>query len=157
GPFSPRDGYLGGDPHPDRGLPMTAAKTTPLARTLRKVLDGAKTQQLGDRDLLERYLTLRDESAFVALVRRHGPRVLAACRGVLTPAAEVEAASRAPSRGRRNRPKTLRWQDASGSGLSAAAPRAPARPRGQVLHRRKHEAKVPARPADADLSWREAC
>ena len=30
--------------------------------------------------LLERYLTGREEAAFAALVRRHGPMVLAVCR-----------------------------------------------------------------------------
>ena len=74
---------------------MAAARTPPNVRALRKVLEGAKAQHLCDRDLLERYLTQRDESAFVALVRRHGPRVLAGCRQVLAHDADVEDAFQA--------------------------------------------------------------
>src|SRR5262245_32489979 len=36
-----------------------------------------------DRQLLERFLGRREESAFVALLRRHGPMVLGVCRRVL--------------------------------------------------------------------------
>jgi len=38
---------------------------------------------LADARLLERYASDRDEPAFEALVRRHGPMVMAVCRGVL--------------------------------------------------------------------------
>ena len=38
---------------------------------------------LDDGQLLERFAKRRDEAAFAALVERHGPMVLAACRGLL--------------------------------------------------------------------------
>jgi RNA polymerase sigma factor (sigma-70 family) len=38
---------------------------------------------LSDPDLLRRFLRERDDSAFVVLVRRHGPLVLGACRRIL--------------------------------------------------------------------------
>src|SRR5438105_15930868 len=37
----------------------------------------------GDAQLLERFIELRDEAAFEALVRRHGPMVLGVCRRIL--------------------------------------------------------------------------
>jgi hypothetical protein len=37
-----------------------------------------------DRELLQRCLGARDEAAFEALVRRHGPMVFDVCRGVVT-------------------------------------------------------------------------
>jgi DNA-directed RNA polymerase specialized sigma24 family protein len=38
---------------------------------------------LPDPQLVQRYVADRDEAAFTALVQRHGPMVLAVCRGVL--------------------------------------------------------------------------
>ncbi len=38
---------------------------------------------LSDGQLLERYLRHREDAAFAALVRRHGPMVLSVCRRVL--------------------------------------------------------------------------
>ena len=45
--------------------------------------DHASMGAVDDADLLARYLDRRDERAFEALVRRHGPRVLRTCRGRL--------------------------------------------------------------------------
>jgi RNA polymerase sigma factor (sigma-70 family) len=53
---------------------------------------------LGDEELLEQFLTRRDEAAeeaFAELVRRHGPMVLGACRRVLRDAHEAEDAFQA--------------------------------------------------------------
>src|SRR5690349_9835913 len=45
-----------------------------------------------DADLLERFLAQREEAAFAALLRRHGPMVLAVCRRVLRHAQDAEDA-----------------------------------------------------------------
>lgn len=39
--------------------------------------------EAGDRELLQRYITLRDESAFAILVKRYGPTVLGVCGRIL--------------------------------------------------------------------------
>ena len=50
---------------------------------------------LADSELLERFATRRDTGAFEALVQRHGPMVLAVCRGVLKDPNDAEDAFQA--------------------------------------------------------------
>jgi RNA polymerase sigma factor (sigma-70 family) len=62
---------------------MSAVLMTNLGRDLRRLVLLGGASGLTDAELLERFLTLRDEAAFESLVRRHGPMVLAVCRRVL--------------------------------------------------------------------------
>src|SRR5881396_3824151 len=61
-----------------------------IVRFLHKVCAAQGNCDLTDRELLERFLSGRDESAFSFLVRRHGPMVFGVGRRVLGDCHEAE-------------------------------------------------------------------
>jgi RNA polymerase sigma factor (sigma-70 family) len=74
---------------------MAAGQLNPVMRHLRRVAllqDGAG---LTDAQLLEGFLARREEAAFAALVRRHGPMVFGVCRRVLGDIHDAEDAFQA--------------------------------------------------------------
>jgi len=62
------------------GIPNRAPQT--LVRRVRELASQGQSP-LADRELLRRFATEHDESAFNAIVRRHGPMVLDLCRRML--------------------------------------------------------------------------
>src|SRR4051812_47656783 len=59
------------------------SNTVTLTRQLHRLVQGEGPEQWPDRELLRRYAAGRDEAAFAALVRRHGPLVWNTCRRAL--------------------------------------------------------------------------
>jgi RNA polymerase sigma factor (sigma-70 family) len=68
---------------------MSTARLSTVTRYLQRVAERDAPSQ-SDQQLLDRFRRLRDEGAFAALVRRHGPMVLAVCRRVLRHAQDAE-------------------------------------------------------------------
>jgi RNA polymerase sigma factor (sigma-70 family) len=66
-----------------------AEPSTALAQ-LRKLLAAVRDSRLPDNQLLARFVAERDEAAFAALVKRHGPMVLGVCQSVLRHAQDAE-------------------------------------------------------------------
>jgi RNA polymerase sigma factor (sigma-70 family) len=62
---------------------MRAVRPDVLTRWLRSLAGGAGDDLDPDADLLRRFVAGRDESAFLELLRRHGPMVLGVCRRLL--------------------------------------------------------------------------
>src|SRR5215204_3587272 len=72
---------------------MTSAQAGTVLRHLRR--RHATHAQPPDAQLLGQFAADRDETAFTALVRRHGPMVLNVCRGVLRHEQDAEDAFQA--------------------------------------------------------------
>jgi RNA polymerase sigma factor (sigma-70 family) len=62
---------------------MRSAQVGAALRHIRRLATARHDHDLPDHQLLEQFATHRDEAAFAALLRRHGPMVLGVCRSTL--------------------------------------------------------------------------
>jgi RNA polymerase sigma factor (sigma-70 family) len=74
---------------------MSSAQVGAVLRQVRKLADARHDHEAPDHQLLERFAHDRDEDAFAALLRRHGPMVLSVCRSVLHDLHDAEDAFQA--------------------------------------------------------------
>ena len=113
-----------------------------------------------DADLLRAFLASRDSTAFAAIVRRHGPTVLNACRQVLRQESDVEDAFQATFLVLFKSGHRIKSGQSLGSWLFGVAHRVAvnARCRRTKLESRERTNEEPPHPAaePPDLSWREA-
>src|SRR5262245_39541233 len=73
---------------------MTSAQAGALLRHIRTLVGAAHDHQ-SDQELLQRFVSRREEAAFAALLRRHGPLVLSVCRRALRHEQDAEDAFQA--------------------------------------------------------------
>src|SRR5262245_12223428 len=74
---------------------MATGQLNGVVRQLRSAALRRECAAMTDGQLLQSFITRRDEAAFDALVRRHGPMVLGVCRRVLRHAHDAEDAFQA--------------------------------------------------------------
>jgi RNA polymerase sigma factor (sigma-70 family) len=119
-----------------------------------------RADALPDRELVRRFAARHDEEAFAALVRRHGPMVLRACRRVLHDRHAAEDVFQATFFVLSRKASSLRHAESVGSWLYGVAYRLALKTRGQIArrHAREGRAVIAKRVEDplAELSVREA-
>jgi RNA polymerase sigma factor (sigma-70 family) len=118
-----------------------AAHAEPLLRHIHRLISRPGAEPPGDAALLARFVSHRDESAFAALVSRHGPMVLGVCRRVLRDRHEAEDALQATflmlarKAGSIRRPEALSaWLHGTARHLALTLRRADARRRQRETH-----------------------
>ena len=128
-----------------------------IHRHLRAIFGAGVVADLGDGPLLERYNTRADESgerAFEALVARHGPMVLRACRAILKDEHGAQDAFQATFLVLARRGRSLRVRDSLAPWLHEVAVRVSSCARKAKARRSWHERRAsawtaPGRPEEA--------
>ena len=115
-----------------------------LVRHLRWVLSAEQNSGLSDAQLLERFLEKEDETAFAALMHRHGRLVLGVCRRVLGHAQDAEDVYQATFVVLARKARWIRKREAIGSWLYQIAYRLAHKSRRTAERRRAHESQVAA-------------
>jgi RNA polymerase sigma factor (sigma-70 family) len=138
---------------------MASGHVLPVLRCLRDFLRrGQSVDSDPDAQLLQRFVATRDELAFEALLRRHGPMVLGVCRRLLLHAEDAEDAFQATFLILARKAARLRRRELLGPWLYGVASRTAARARVDLARRRNREQQVvprEAEPPDDSLIWRD--
>jgi RNA polymerase sigma factor (sigma-70 family) len=122
-------------------------------------LAAPKQNSLSDRELLNRFASTRDEAAFEALVRRHGPMVLGLCQRMLHNGHNAEDVFQATLLVLARKASAQRWHESVGSWLYEVAYRLCLAARAREARRRRHEGRVAVKAPEgplAEVSLREA-
>jgi enediyne biosynthesis protein E4 len=137
---------------------MTSATLSEVLSSLRKLTDAHGLRELADGELLERFVTRRDESAFATLMRRHGPMVWSVCCRMLQDPHRAEDAFQATFLVLVRKAGSIRKSASIGSWLHGIALRVAIKSRTQTATVRAQERRFSEmpRPDPVDeLTWLE--
>ena len=124
---------------------MATIQTDRVIERLRKALQ-ARGAGLSDGQLLTCFVERRDQAAFEALVRRHGPMVLGACRRVLRSHHDAEDAFQATFLVLARKAAAIKSPEALGNWLYGVAYNVAQKARATNVRRQARERQVAAMP-----------
>ncbi len=138
---------------------MSGGQLSGLLRYLRTAAAPADAGGTSDGQLLERFVTRRDEVAYGVLLRRHGPMVLGTCLRILNNVHDAEDAFQATFLVLARKASSIDQRESVGGWLYRIAYRTAQRAKAEVARRRAHEGPLVELPAAADavadLAWQE--
>jgi RNA polymerase sigma factor (sigma-70 family) len=137
---------------------MTIGPLSQVLRHIRRIAHTGDDAGLEDAQLLERFLVARDEAAFEALVRRHGPMVLGVCRRLLHDPQDVEDAFQATFLVLIRKAGSLGRRQLLANWLYGVARRTALKARCNTARRQAHEKQVELMStagANNEASWRD--
>jgi RNA polymerase sigma factor (sigma-70 family) len=120
-------------------------------------IDQPRDVVMTDGQLLEGFVARRDEAAFEALVRRHGPMVLGVCRRLLNHAQDAEDAFQATFLVLVRKANSLRQPELLGNWLYGVAYRTALEARAAAALRRSREKQVNPMPEPVAHDDAEIC
>src|SRR3954452_215396 len=118
---------------------MAGVSMREALRQIRRLCDEGAVDGLPDASLLGRFAAGRDEEAFGVLVARHGPMVLAVCRGALRDPSDAEDAFQATFLTLARKARSIRVEGSLGGWLHRVARRTAARANARAIRRKGRE------------------
>jgi RNA polymerase sigma factor (sigma-70 family) len=137
---------------------MVTGQAGGVLRQLHRLLGTDGLEELNDGQLLEQFVARRDEAAFAALVRRHGPMVLGVCRRLLRGGADADDAFQATFLVLFRRARALDRRASLAGYLYTVAYHVALRARAASARRRSQERQVvdmPRAECRAEEVWRD--
>src|SRR5262249_4929236 len=137
---------------------MASVSGSPLLTFIRRIGASHVHSELTDRELVQRFSRHREESAFTALMHRHGPMVLGVCQSILQDRPEAEDAFQAPFLVLVRKPNAIGKPGSVASWLHGVAYRLATKARVEAARRRSHERQVATMPKtdpQEEVIWRD--
>jgi RNA polymerase sigma factor (sigma-70 family) len=137
---------------------MASGHEPPVLRFIRQLKAQIHAGGTSDGQLLARFVVQHDEAAFAALVRRHGPMVLAVCRRILRDPNDADDAFQATFLVLVRKAGSLRKPELLANWLYGVASRMALKVRAATAKRRQRERGLKDLPASEDipeLVWRD--
>jgi RNA polymerase sigma factor (sigma-70 family) len=137
---------------------MKLGQDNSLLRYIRRLTAKGAAEESSDRQLLEQFVVRQDETAFAALLQRHGPLVWGVCRRLLHDANDADDAFQATFLVFVQKAASIGRGEHLAPWLYGVAYRIAVRARANAAKRRFHETRVAPRPLSlpaAEAGWRD--